>query len=211
MNNREALEDFRRRYQGTYAWVYLEAKNQEVVTLISAVQDDENSIGRITLSTSEFGELVMNMGSSEYQLKFKYPPVGVFQYGKDSCFFRRLPARQYQRGLCQANSHIATVTRNISARGNPGFGLKLLQAAFAKESSSYPDALKLLETKKVRSASLIDNFSISQPINIGDSPFIVWHWASPVALVSQKGKVVKVLEQAYSKQVEAIVSTSKGD
>jgi hypothetical protein len=211
MNNREALEDFRRRYQGTYAWVYLEAKNQEVVTLISAVQDDENSVGRITLSTSEFGELVMNMGSSEYQLKFKYPPVGVFQYGKDSCYFRRLPARQYQRGLCQANSHIATVTRNITSRGNPGFGLKLLQAAFAKETLSFPDALKLLETKKVRSASLTGNYSISQPVGTGNSPYILWHWASPVALVKQTGAISKVLEQAYTKQIEEIVSLRTGN
>lgn len=211
MNNREALEDFRRRYQGTYAWVYLEAKNQEVVTLISAVQDDENSVGRITLSTSEFGELVMNMGSSEYQLKFKYPPVGVFQYGKDSCYFRRLPARQYQRGLCQANSHIATVTRNITSRGNPGFGLKLLQAAFAKETLSFPDALKLLETKKVRSASLMGNYSISQPVCTGNSPYILWHWASPVALVKQTGAISKVLEQAYTKQIEEILSSRTGN
>lgn len=208
MNNREVIEDFRRRYLNTYVWVYLEAKECEVIALITSVVDDENSVGRITLSTLEFGDLVMNIGSSEYQLKFKYPPVGVFQFGKDAYSFRRIPARQYQRGLCEANSRVRTVTRDLSGRGQDRFGARLVAAAFSKDRFSFIEALKMLEQKKVRSVALKDNYSVTLPMDSSGN-YLLFHWNSPVAVVTPGGKIQRVVEQAYSQQIKAIVSEGK--
>ena|SRR5579864_2936748 len=196
MNNQEIVADFRRRWEGTYAWLFMEQVNDETLVHIDRVEDDSDKVATLTVTSGKYGQMVLNFGSSEHELRFKYPPVGVFQFGDDVYMFRRRPARQYRRGICPDNSLLWNVTRGLV--GNRArFDAKEVQAAFEHKTFSEAEALKML-AKGMKGVALSHNFAVTLPIEEGNPDYILWHWNYPVARMDKEGKITRVYEKQYT-------------
>jgi len=197
LNNAEVVQDFRRRYEGTFVWLKMEEKNKEVLVKVRQVEDSYSKIGVLHLDSEEFGAISLNMGSDGHSIQFKYPPVGVFQYKKDAYLFRRRPARQYQRGICGGNSIMMNVTRNLVGPITR-WTMDEVRAAFDHKTFEKKEALSLLKNRKVRSVALYDNYALCLSLN--DNPdHLLFHWNSPIAQVNEDGKVTSVLEESYKR------------
>lgn len=196
MNNQEVVADFRRRWEQSYAWLFMEKQNEEVLIFINRVEDNNDKVASIVCTSNKYGGLVLNLGSEEHELRFKYPPVGVFQCGDDVFLFRRRPARQYRRGICADNSVLWNITRGIV--GNRArFNATEVQAAFDHVTYRESSALKLLNGGKFRGVALHNNYAMTLSMDTSKD-YILWHWDAPIARMNTEGKVTQILEKSYS-------------
>jgi hypothetical protein len=196
LTNGEIIQDFRRRWEGTFAWLYMDKLDEEILVYINRVEDSSDKVATIGVTNKKYGQLVLHLGSEEYELRFKYPPVGVFQHGDDVLLFRRRPARQYRRGICADNSVIWNVTRNVV--GNRArFDASEVQSAFDHVTYGEAQALKLLESGSARGVAMRNNYSLLLSMDEG-SDYVLWHWDVPVARVNAKGSITAVLEKSYA-------------
>jgi len=196
MNNAEVVADFRRRYEGTYAWLWMDRTQEETLIHIDRIEDNNDKVATINVTGAKYGQLVLNLGSEEYELRFKYPPVGVFQHGDDAMFFRRRPMRQFRRGICADNSYLGNCTRGFV--GNRArFGTPEVQSAFDHKTFGEKEALKMLDGGKHRGVALRNNFAMI--LTVDENPdHLLFHWDQPVARINTKGKVTRVYEKAYA-------------
>lgn len=203
MESHEVIQDFRRRYENTYVWLKMEEQQCETLVHVDSVTDSNTKMAVLTLSSAEYGQLGVNFGSSDHTLKFKYPPVGVFQAGDTVLCFTRRPARQYRRGLCADNSTMNNIGRNII--GNmTRWTMDNVAAAFKHETKSVEDAYSLLkDNKKLKGVALPNEFSLIRNMTSvqSKSDLILFHWQQPLAFVSPEGKLVKLLESYYERAV----------
>lgn len=196
MTNVEIVADFRRRWEGTYAWLWMDKLNEEILVSINRVEDSSDKVATIGVTNKKYGQLVLNLGSEEHELRFKYPPVGVFQHGDDVLLFRRRPARQYRRGICPDNSIIWNVTRNVV--GNRArFDANEVQSAFDHVTHSETQALKLLGSGQARGVALRNNYSLLLSMDEGPD-YVLYHWDVPVARMNVKASITAVLEKPYA-------------
>jgi hypothetical protein len=196
MNNQEVVSDFRRRWEGTYVWLNMENLHEECLVVIERVEDNNDKVATIHVTSQKFGQLVLNLGSDEHEFRFKYPPVGVFQHGVDAVSFQRRPARQYRRGICPDNSVIGNVTRRVVGN-TTRFNIATVKAAFDHCVFTKDYALKMLEAGTHRSVALFGNYALSLSMD-ADPAHVLWHWETPVARISTKGSIASVLEKSYT-------------
>lgn len=204
MNNEEALQDFRRRYEQTIVVLCPEGK-EEVLANIRAVDSDPNCIARLHIQTKEYGELSMAMGSSEYTIKFKYPEYGVFQHGTDALYYYRTPQRQYQRGISSGNSVLTYA--NMMAGGSNQLTLNTVKSAFDHKTHTFKDAMGMLTNRKARSVALSSNYSIGLNTSLTDG-YLLNHHRNIVARVDKSsGKILECLEGSYTKILDRVVES----
>lgn len=209
MELNHVMQDFRTRYEKTYIWVAPPDSNEESLFYVDQITDDRIKLGAMHLSSPEFGKIVLNMGTA-HTLKFKYPPVGVFQSGHDAHIFRRRPLKQYKRGLCAGNSLFYPVHHPLFRAGRPdreeALPYQVVSDAFATNVSYYKDALQMLKSGKFRSVALKGNFSLMLSTS-GTKEYTLFYWETPVATVNKDtGDVVFVYETAFTKIIEQVRS-----
>lgn len=167
MTPNEILRDFRTKYTNTFVWTKLPDSGKEVLCHVDAIQENRDRQAVLQLSSTEYGKLVLNFASN-HELRFRFPNVGSFQYGKDSLIIRRRPPhRQYQRGLGAANHEIFACTHLMTGDVFPAAQMDLptMAAAFKQEKFRAREALPLLSKGKVRSVALDGSYSLSQAMD----------------------------------------------
>lgn len=202
MNINEIMNDFRRRWDQTYVWVESPESGEESLFHVDRITDDTTKVGTIELSSPEFGKILLNMGTA-HTLKFKYPPVGVFQNGVDAYIFRRVPAKQYKHGIYNGNSTLSPVYNIMLGRGQDRAQLRGEQlkfndvlAAFRGERYPFADALKMLSSGKYRSVALQRNWSLCLSPITSDGLTLLY-WETPVASLDREGNVLHVYENVF--------------
>lgn len=209
MEIRDQLRDFTQRYDNTYIWVAPPDSDEESLFHIDRITADNQKIANLQLSSPDFGKIVLNMGTA-HTLRFKYPPVGVFQSEVDAYIFRRKPVRQYKRGICSGNSAIYPVWGEVcrKARDNDENQAQLAYGmvadAFDSRQYSYKDALKMLGGGKYRSVALKHNFSLMLSL-ANSSHYLLMYWEIPIAYMDKKnGELISMIEQSFSKTIALV-------
>lgn len=198
MNDHEIIQDFRRRWEGTYVYLFMEKSNEEILVHVDRIEDNTDKVATLAVTSQRYGQLVLNFGSADHELRFKYPPVGVFQFGDDSYLFRRRPARQFRRGICPDNSFIWNITKGVVGN-RVRFAAAEVQAAFDSKKFGLGQALKMLSSGS-RGVALENNFSIT--LSVDDIPeHILWHWTHPIARINKDGEVSAVFEKKYASYI----------
>lgn len=210
MNQQEILRDFRRRYEGGYVWVIPPNSDEESLFLVDRITEDRKNIATIELSSPEYGKIILNYGTA-HTLRFKYPPVGVFQNGPDAFIFRRVPQRQWVHALYSGNASVVPVFNTIVTARNGGGrriqGGQLLfddvLAAFQGVQYTFRDAIMMLGTGKYRSVALRRNFSLCLSPN--GPGYILLFWETPVAHISTEGALILMLEKSFEPVIHQVM------
>lgn len=207
MEINEIMQDFRRRWEGGFVWVEAPDSGEESLFHVDRITHDRIKVGTLELSSPEYGKILLNMGTA-HTLRFKYPPVGVFQNGVDAYLFRRLPAKQYKHAIYNGNSYTCPVTnwmvgRSIGASPNP-LRFDDVLAAYRGETYSFADALKMLGSGKYRSVALKRNWSLS--LNpMGKDGYVLLYWETPIAVVgTQEGSIVHLYEKSFETVLQQV-------
>jgi len=197
VNNEEIINDFRRRYEGTFIQLCAEQKGMKVLGKMQRVRADPDKFASLEIMTREFGTVQMNMGSDEYQIKFEFPQAGIFQYRDQACGFIRKAEKQYQRGLSAGNSRLLTSTAGITG-GALALDLYTVQAAFDHKQYTLAEGLKMLRDGEAKSVALHDDWSVTLPMRKNGAHF-VFHNFTLVGSCSDKGKPIRLYQPIYEK------------
>lgn len=207
MDINEILSDFKRRYEQSYIWVVPPDSEEESLFFVNRITADRCSVANLELTSPEFGKIILNMGTS-HTLRFKYPPVGVFQNGPDALMFRRIPAKQYKVGLYCGNASIVPVYNTLIGKrqhNDEELAFEQVLSAFRAETYTFKDALKMLGSGKYRSVALARNFSLMLS-TVANNEYHLLFWDAPVAKVDTNGNVVHLYEKAF----ESVINQVKG-
>jgi hypothetical protein len=170
------------------------------------VSVDAKNIGNFKLTSPEFGSIILNYASA-HTLKFKYPPVGVFQNGSDAYLFRRFAQRQYTRALCAGNSTCVPVSYQLTGGREKtnalGFGEVL--AAYEGEKHSFKEAVQMLKSGKYRSVALYRNFSLMLNVRGADS-YLLMFWETPIAYINTETLKETMIENVFASVIPQIRS-----
>lgn len=201
----EILQDFTRRWQGGFVHVEMPDGGEESLFHVDRITNDRTKIATIELSSPEYGKIMLNYGTA-HTLKFKYPPVGVFQNGKDAYIFRRIPARQYKHAIYNGNSSTQPVWQSMVGRSTNNreeLQFQDVLAAFTGERHTYADALKMLGNGKFRSVALQRNWSLC--LNpVGKEGYVLLYWETPVATVDGSGKVITLHQEQFAAVIQQV-------
>lgn len=208
MEMNEIMTDFRRRWEGGFVWVEAPDSGEESLFHVDRITNDRVKVGTMELSSPEYGKILLNMGTA-HTLRFKYPPVGVFQNGTDSYMFRRVPAKQYKHAIYSGNSSVAAVTDDMVGRAGRNRDRENLKfddvlAAFRGETYTFEDALKMLSSGRYRSIALQRNWSLS--LNpMGKDGYVLLYWETPVAIVGPKtGETIHIYEKSFEAVLQQV-------
>ena len=204
MDAYEVIGDFRRRYEGTYVWLSMDDCNKETLVHVDKIEDSNTKMATLNLTSQEYGQLSINYGSADHTLKFKYPPVGVFQHGNNACVFMRRPSRQYRRGLCSDNSLMQHTTRNVCG-GSMNWSIDEVTSAYRHETTSLQNALNLLTKKTIRSVALANEFSLCRSPTLDSKDHLLFHWQQPVARLTKDGTISNLLEKHYEQEIHFLI------
>lgn len=204
MEIEDIVRDFQRRYDQGYVWVVPPNSDEESLFFVNRITNDKRSIATMELTSPEYGKIILNYGTA-HTLRFKYPPVGVFQNGRDAYMFRRIPARQWKHALYTGNSSVEAVHNKMTGRDPlPQLQFDDVLAAFQGVQYTFSDAVKMLATGKYRSVALRRNFSLClSPLD--KEGYVLLYWESPVAAISRQGTVTHM----YEKSFEAVINQVK--
>jgi len=174
MTPEEIVRDFKTRYQNTFVFAKSPDKDKEILCRVDGIASHRDRQAVIQLSSNEYGKLMINLASN-YELKFRFPNVGSFQYGRDSFYITRLaPHRQYQRGLCASNHRIGFCADGVNPMGEhpTRFSLDMVEAAFRQEKYRGDEAFHMLMKETHRSVAIANRFSMCQSLNNSKYPVL---------------------------------------
>lgn len=162
MTPQDIVRDFRTKYTHTYVFVKSPDVDGEVLAYIQDIAEDNDKNAIVMLNAYGIGNMQINLASTS-SLHFRFPPIGTFQYGRDSVVVtRRPPHRQYQRGLCVAN-HTLQGCLSKMMKTNILWGLPVVKAMFDGKKSRPQEAIEMLMKDTHRSVALGGRFSLCQP------------------------------------------------
>lgn len=204
MTNNEVLQDFIRRYSGTFVFVVFPDSSEENLFHVDNIEPNEDKLATLSLSSPDYGKIIINYGTA-HTLKFKYPKSGVYQHGTDACLFRRVPQKQYKHGICTGNSMCAPTWQHYARNTGITLSHETLASAFEGKTFKFSEAVKMLASKKYRSVALKDNYSLMLSTTSSEG-YILLFWDYPVAYVTAKGEVQKVLEPAFENSIKGLTN-----
>jgi hypothetical protein len=207
MNQEEIVQDFRRRYEGTFIFVQEPSSTEERLFHVDAVEASYSKLGTIHLNSPEVGRIRINFGSA-HTLRFAPTPVGVFQHERDACICRRKPVKQYRRGLCYDNTFLSIVTSLVYKCDLP-FHYETVSSAYERKTYTMKEALSMLSTNKYRSVALSNNYSVSLPFTKTDK-YVLLFWDVAIATLYPNGTIHMILENLFAPQVNQILLEEKG-
>lgn len=203
MNNNDVVHDFIRRWNRSFVFLKLKQKSEESLVYIREVEYDENKVGVIHLDSKEYGALTINLGSADHSLIFKYPKPGVFQHGTQALCYRRIPARQWRRGICGDNSRISTVVGPLLGNA-AGLSMATVADAFKHKTYSVEQALEALAKNRARSVALDENLSLALPISTDSTDYLVIFWDNLVGRCDANGHLTKVFEPSIKPILDSV-------
>lgn len=205
MDQRTILTDFVRRYDQSYIHAVEPDSKEENLFFVNKITLDSKNLAVFDLTSPEFGRIMLNFGTA-HKLKFKYPPVGVYQRGKDAYIFRRFPQRQWKVGLSTGNCQCYPAAVDVLGGDKRINELTFDQVtdAFANEKYSFRDAWKMLKGGKYRSVALERNFSLMLSPSGVDQHLLLF-WETPIALINVDTEEITMLENAYKSVIQQVV------
>jgi hypothetical protein len=207
----DIIRDFQRRYGESFVWVVPPNSDEESLFHVDSITPDRKNIAILSLSSPEYGKIILNYGTS-HMLRFKQPPVGVYQNGPDAYIFRRSPARQWKHGICATNSSVLpvfhrivpdTISHQVHRFNTITFDDVL--AAFQGVQYNYADAVQMLGSGKYRSVALRSNFSVCLAPDTEAKSYILLFLETPVARVDSAGKLTLLIEKQYEIAVQRLM------
>jgi hypothetical protein len=185
--------------------IVAEQKGIKVLAKLEKIRSNEDKLATLELHTKEFGILHTNLGSDEYQILFEQPQTGVFQSKTDSYCVRRRPEKQYQRGLCNANTNLQLTTSSLTG-GTGIWTLDTVQAAFDHKTHTIDEAMWMFKKGTHRSVALANNLSVSLPMQKDKDSHFVWHWLTLIGQCNSKGKLLKCFEPVYETALKGVLN-----
>jgi hypothetical protein len=152
-------EDFRQRYLGTFG--FFRQGNKKVLVQLNKISTDRNQ-KVVEFKDKDGSSYLLYADSKDESIGFEFlPPKMEYHNGDDgrSYSLRRIPHRQYLRGICDRNTQIRTVYGNEVPVGFPA--LETLFTSTMTPKQAYEKVLKVKPGITERSFAISGQFAVS--------------------------------------------------
>lgn len=157
--SKENWEDVKKYFEKTY--VKFPALTGDTLWFIDRVTPEEMEVSSINKKEENI-EYCIDL-TTGYEMDFVFPKKTVYQYGDTAALLQRVPARQWKKGMCKANTGFSVLSENGWINGT--FDAHIIDGFINKPSYYFPyDALKKFkqENSSLISAALTPRCSIDK-------------------------------------------------
>lgn len=197
---RESLEDFRKRYKGTY--VFLELNGTDY--LVRYDQDNEEDF---CFFSPIHGNILVDENTARELLTIRFPKTGLYNTDEDAVEFCRLPERQWKRAPAQENTIIVPFDRKINTLyGKRTLTPELAHSLFYPE---YPESLDIALEIKKKTVALNHKFGIYTPDNTKETRQVLFFLSQPVAWINKNNKTISMEFKPLHQEVKDFLNSSE--
>lgn len=196
---RESLEDFRKRYKGTYLFLKVRGKDM----LVRYESDNEEDF---CFYSATYGDILVDEETARENITLVFPPMGLYNVDGQAYVFTRVPARQWKRAPCEDNVLIFPILGeiNLNVLDKPITMPSMEQVFFPHYEKSLDKAL-LTNT----SIALSLNFAVSASNKDDQNQRILWFQNSPIGIINIKEREIHIKFHAFYQ--ETLDFFRKGD
>lgn len=189
----ESLEDFRKRYKGTF--LFLDIKNKR--HLVRYETDNEEDF---SFFSNDYGDILVDEATARESISFYFPPTGLYNIENGAHFFARVPARQWKRAPCHDNTSITPILKEIGLHfSNLTLSPSNVDLIF---DPAYPPSLEdAIREKKMISVALNKNFAISDIHTEDKNKKLLWFQTSPIGVVDPETWTIDVKYHPFYQEV----------
>lgn len=177
----ESLEDFRKRYKGTY--LFLNVRGKEL--LVRYESDNEEDF---CFYSPEYGDLLVDEDTARNQIRIFFPKPGLYNIQEEVYEFTRNPLRQWKRAPCDDNSRLSQISAVLS-RDYKSTSLSIRIAShifFPKYPENLDTAIKNLKN----SIALNQEFAITK--HPKEESLLLWYHSNPIGILDTKTREITV-------------------
>ena len=194
-----AHKDIARYYSGTY--VKFREHGDKLFYIHRVYSDRVEGIMADRDEQGDRREFVVHLYEEHpYEVDYILPNKAAFQYKKQAHLLQRIPAQQYQRGLCDKNTCILAVGRSGATRGQE-LNFELLQAFVQKQA--YPSLNEAVANKMKNDSTALSSRMVYIP-----STRTIYVDNLSVATISVGTKEITLLHPVFRDEVAAISKNS---
>lgn len=182
----ESLEDFRKRYKGTYLFLKVNGKEH----LVNYESDDEECF---YLNSPTFGSLVVNETSARNDISFYFPKVGLYNLPSGMTEVTRYPARQWKRAPCRDNVGFIAPFEYLSGLLQPRFSFDFFLAQelfFPKYPKNLAAAIGMCTQNKA--VALTRSFGVSFGPPKEEYSHLLWYRTTPIGRIYPKTSKIEL-------------------
>lgn len=186
----ETLDDFRKRYRGTY--LFLKIKDKDYL-----VRYEEDNGERFVFFSEDRGNILVTEETARTNLTYYFPETGLYNIQENVYLFSRYPARQWKRAPCAENTSIVKLG-DLHLTKN--FSFELANAIFYPK---YPDTTtEALEKLKNTSQAINSKFAIMKGTGKHKKSILLFYKATPVGLVDNNQNIIQVKYKPLLQEVK---------
>jgi hypothetical protein len=193
----ESIEDFRKRYKGTFVFLNIEGKEQ----LVYYEHDEEESF---SFWSPVYGDILVDKECAMSRLSFIFPENGLYNIGGTCWEFNRNPARQWKRAPCHENTVFSNPLHLLGVLGRERLSLT---SGTAQELffPSYPNSIEEAIENLKPMVALNLKFGISCSATKDKNKLILWYKNDPIGYANPETKTIEVyVKQLYQEVVDFI-------
>jgi hypothetical protein len=211
----DKLVEMEKRYLNSYLYVkFNKTPSENGYYKLKSIQEDtrRNTI-LCTFSNSKWDDLVVGT-DSEAEIFSVFPESGVFIYNGIIYLYKRLPQRQWKRGICSENAHILNISKIFESFPSSlivGLNDKILEAALERRIT--PDLLlacNKIHESNITGMTLSDKFSIlvSPFVPAGKVPdeFVLMFETTPIGVVHYGNRTIEIKNEFLKQEALDFIS-----
>ena len=190
----ESIEDFRKRYKGTY--LFLDIKNKKY--LVRYEEDDQEYF---SFSSQKHGILLVNENTARNNISFHFPKPGLYNLTTHAIFFSRYPARQWKRAPHPDNVIVTSINYTSSYKEPiSNFDFNIAENIFFPK---YPSSTKeAIEKLKKNTIAINTKFGISKAPKKYDNLFLLLYNCFPIGTIDNKNNTIVVKHTPLLQEVK---------
>jgi hypothetical protein len=194
----ERLEDFQKKYQGTFVRYMHPDRKVKIVAYIEYCHLEENTIA---FTCEDIGSVMLKYPACLTMLDLEAPPSGLFNHNDHALFLFKTPARQWHRGLCAANHEIYNPFRKLFTDGTyrAAFGRASVRSIFEENYiTDVQEAVNdILNHPPLKSVAITRNLMLSKSPT--EALPLIWYRTIPVGFVRLNRFIVE--DELYQQEV----------
>lgn len=188
----ESIEDFRKRYKGTYLFLTVRGKEH----LVRYESDNEEDF---CFFSAEFGDILVDEETARENISFYFPTSGLYNFDNGVHHFARKPIRQWKRALCEDNGILIPLITELKLNTeNLSISMPQVKKLFKPH---YAGSIANALLDKRESVAINRNFAISASHQEDQTKKILWYLTSPVGIIDPNMMEITVKYQPFYQEV----------
>jgi len=178
----ETLEDFRKRYKGTYLFLSFNGKEH-------LVRYDSDNEEEFCFYSPQYGDILVDEDTARNNIEIVFPPTGLYNLLGSVYEFNRLPARQWKRAPCKDNTQFKPIFEQLNCSVDQiSLHHTIVEKLFFPV---YPSSLEQAVKELKLATAISKKFAISYSPE-DNSSILFWYKSQPIGYVYPDTKTISI-------------------